>query len=233
MLFTVCREFSPIISVGVRTLRVPLESGVLGGGNHQSFALQREPLTRSMRLKGSGLGLLDMLGDVHVDDTTSFMDCVLSQCSVTALAMLSAASHSYHDHCRAGLLERRVSMEKDLATRLGYLYHEEPEPWNLLQNVRALTIPDTLPETLRPLLGTWLQTHGRLAQVNCIACRSWVRSGEIFGWIELDSVRAGEPQLMSPEERYALQALDTTDGLLKAVLKHAQCSQERKLIGNL
>jgi hypothetical protein len=41
-------------------------------------------------------------------------------------------------------------------------------------------------------------------------------------WIELESVRAGEPERMTADERFALDKLDTPDGLLKTVLKHAQ-----------
>ena len=166
------------------------------------------------------VALLELLRSTHLDAAQTHMDEVMLMCTAEALAGLSAASHWHREHCRRRLHEKRLSMEQDLATRLGYSYHEQPEPWQFLSNVRALTIPDTLPHTLRPLLGKWLRATGRLGQVNCVRCRSWTRTGEVVGWIDLESVRAGRPQHLSPEERFALEWLDTTDGLLKTVLEH-------------
>jgi len=70
------------------------------------------------------------------------------------------------------------------------------------------------------MLGRWLRVDGRLAHVNSVSCRQWVRTGESIGWIELKPVRAGECERMTPEEHFTLDKLDTPDGLLKTVLKH-------------
>ena len=168
--------------------------------------------------------LLDLLRDAQIDDARSLMHEVTSHCGAEAVAALSRASKRDHELCRERmhlLHEQHLLSERDLATRLGYFYHKVPEPWQLLANVRALTIPDNLPGDLRPLLGKWLRAEGRLGEVGCVRCRSWIRTGEIIGWIELEAVRAGEPQRLSPEERFALDRLDTPCGLLKTVLKHA------------
>ena len=166
--------------------------------------------------------LLDLLSEAQLDDEHSIMHEVISLCSVQALGALSATSRWLREHCHAQLQTLRKQQEHELAHRLGYFHHSKVEAWNLLSNLRALTIPDNLPKALQPLLGTWLQAEGRLAQVNCVRCRSWTRSGEVLGWIELESVRAGELQGMSPDERFALEKLDTPDGLLKTVLRHAR-----------
>ena len=167
--------------------------------------------------------LLHMLCDVHTDAECTLIEEVLLACTVDSLAMLAAASSWLHRRCQprlAELHEQHELMGQDLATRLGFFYHPHPEPWQLLANVRSLTIPDTLPVTLWPLLGKWLRADGRLAQVNCVRCRSWIQSGQVVGWIELDPVRAGGIGCI-PEERITLDKLDTPDGLLKTVLDHA------------
>ena len=71
------------------------------------------------------------------------------------------------------------------------------------------------------MLGKRLQRNGRLSHVACVRCRSLVRTGEMIGWIELEAIRAGEPERLTLEERFTLDKLDTPDGLLKTVLKHA------------
>lgn len=119
-------------------------------------------------------------------------------------------------------------MAHDLALRLGCLRDPRSELWQLLPNVGHLRIPTTLPSTLRPMLGKWLQTTGRLAHVNSVCCRSWVRNGEVMGWIDLESIRAGEPDRLTPEERFTLDKLDTPDGLLKTVLKYACRDYQRQ-----
>ena len=176
-------------------------------------------------MTGTGtMGLLDLLRDAQVDDARSLMHDVTLGCGASSLAALSATSRWHRDHCQARLMqfhEKYVMLERELAQRLGYFYHSVPEHWQLLTNVRALTIPDNLPGPLRKVLGMWLRAEGRLAQVSCIRCRLWICTGEVMGWIELEPLRAGEPQRMSPQERYALEKLDTPDGLLKTVLKHA------------
>lgn len=105
-------------------------------------------------------------------------------------------------------------MESALSCQPGFLQLE------LLQHVRSLTIPDKLPEHLRPLLGKWLRATGRLSRVGCVRCQSWIRPSEIIPWIDLAPVRAGE----DIPERHAvtLDRYDTADGLLKTVLEHAQ-----------
>lgn len=162
--------------------------------------------------------LLSKLRAAHVDDCASLMHEVIVSCSVDALAALSATSRWHHKHCRTCLLhfeKQHLAMAIDLAARLGYFSMPS------LQQVRALTIPDTLPDRLRPLLGKWLRTNGRLSRVDSVRCRSWIREGEVLGWIDLDPVRAGEPERLSPDERQSLEKLDTPDGLLKTVLQHA------------
>jgi hypothetical protein len=166
----------------------------------------------------STTGLLDSLRHVHVDEERSLMHEVAALCSAESLASLSAASHENHDLCRARLhllhqAQARLALE--LTRCLGFFDVEQ------LEHVRALTIPDTLPEHLRPCLGRWLRERGRLAHINCVCCRSWIRFGEISGWIDLEPVRAGEPQRLCPKERFVLESLDTPDGLLKTVLTHA------------
>ena len=155
-------------------------------------------------------GLLDMLQDAQTDDVCSFMHEVTSVCSAEALAMLSSTSRGYHEFCRVQLHERYKMMAHELSVWLGCSHHQP----------RYLKIPNTLPRTLRPMLGKWLQSKGRLARVTCVSCRSWVRKGEVIGWIDLESVRSGEPEHMTPEEHFALEKLDTPDGLLKDVLKY-------------
>jgi hypothetical protein len=167
------------------------------------------------------MALLDRLHDAHVDDLHSVMHEVTSVCSVETLARLSAADRRHHEHCYMRLqscYDTHLSMERDLARRLGYLYHPRPEPWQRISSVRDLTVPDDLPHALRPLLGKWLRATGRLAQVHRVRCRSWTAGGF---WFLIAPVRAGEPQHMRPEERAALDELDTPDGLLKTVLRHA------------
>ena len=179
------------------------------------------PLPRSMaRPLGATDGLLDKLSDAQID----CYDEVTSACSVQVLAMLSAASRRHHEHCRTRLQlmhDQHELMQRDLCEKLGFLYHQCPENWQLLDNVRALTIPDDLPHAMRPILGKWLRAEGRLGKVSCVRCASWMRTGEIVGWIEHESWRAGAPQCMSAEERFALEKMDTPDGLLKVVLMHA------------
>ena len=163
-------------------------------------------------------GLLSMLGDASLDATHCLMHLVTAVCSVEALAALSAASRWHNEHCRTHLHEHYVATASDLA---GWLApHSEPGH-DQLETKRCLTIPDRLPSRLRPLLGTWLQTNGRLAHVTSVRCRSFVLTGELVGWIELESVRAGEHERMSPDERFTLDCLDTHDGLLNTVLKYA------------
>ena len=76
------------------------------------------------------------------------------------------------------------------------------------------------------MLGQWLH-NGRLAQVTSVRCRSLVLSGKLIGWIELECIRAGTPERMTLEERFTLEKLDTPDGLLKTVLKHASPQDRR------
>ena len=182
-------------------------------------------------------GLLDMLCDAQLDDERSLLHEVTLACSVDALAALSATSGRLHMHCvkrMTDLHEQHKLMQRDLADRLAHFQGAPndantfqkcysaaaPEQWQLLANVRSLTIPDSLPVDLRKMLGKWLRADGCLANVNCVRCRSW-GCGPI-GWIELESVRAGKPERMTVDERFALDKLDTPDGLLKTVLKHAQ-----------
>ena len=119
-----------------------------------------------------------------------------------------------------------MNMAHDLARRLvdlnnpGCAYGGSSEAWQTLANVRCLSIPDTLPHALRPMLGTWLRPSCCLAQVACVRCRFFIRAGEEIGWIDLESVRTGTLEHMTPEERLSLDLLDTPDGLLKTVLKH-------------
>ena len=169
-------------------------------------------------------GLLVLLADASVDNESSLIDEVISTCCISAVGSLSAVSRWHHEHCRTRLHvlhDEHVLMERDLASRLGYFYHAVPEMLQLLGNVRALTVPDNLPCALRPMLGQWLREEGRLGKVSCVRCMSWIRTGEIVGWVELESVRAGEPERMMQQERLALDKLDTPDGLLKTVLQHA------------
>ena len=58
-------------------------------------------------------------------------------------------------------------MAQELASRLkpGCLLIRTSEPWLALASVQMLTIPKSLPQYLWPMLGKWLQTEGRLAQV--------------------------------------------------------------------
>ena len=162
-------------------------------------------------------GLLDMLLDTHLDGVRSWLHEVTSICSAKALAMLSAASRRHHEHCQPCLHAWREMMEEELTGRLSC----SNKSWQPLAELRRLRIQENLPASLRPMLGGWLQIKGRLAHVTCVCCRSWVRAGEEIGWIELDSIRAGEPERMTPDERLALEKLDTADGLLKTVLKFA------------
>lgn len=173
--------------------------------------------------------LLDRLSDAHLDDARPFIHLVTSVCSVDALAMLSAASRWHHEHCRERMRQlhaEHVMMANDLANQLSRL--SEPccpgdpysEPWQLLAHVRCLTIPTCMRSKHKHLLGKWLQAKGRLSHVNCVKCLSYVKNGQLIGWVELDAIRAGKPELMTPEERFTLEKLDTADGLLKTVLKH-------------
>ena len=132
--------------------------------------------------------------------------------------MLSTTSRGYYEFCRVELHERYKMMAHELSVWLGCS----------CQVPRYLKIPKSLPRTLRPMLGKWLQSKGRLAEVTCVSCRSWVRKGEVIGWIDLESVRAGEPEHMTPEERFALDKLDTPDGLLKDVLKYTGKEQKKE-----
>lgn len=171
--------------------------------------------------------LLDLLCDAHIDDERTLMHEVIQACGDEALSALSAASRWHHEKCKSRLLvlkQQHTAMEIDLASKLGYLCHNQlcKDPWQCLSNIRALTIPDTLPPNLRPLLGRWLKPNGRLSQVSCVRCRSWIQEGEIIGWIELDSLRDEGPKCLSAQLRCAMERLDTTDGLLKTVLRHAQ-----------
>lgn len=176
------------------------------------------------------LGSSDLLGqlcDANVDDSHTLMDQVTTACSIEAVAALSAVCRHHRELCRPRLQQLFEQYEQveaaratELCERLGYYYPTATTQRQML-NIRALTIPDNLPEPLRPLLGKWLQADGHLGQVSCVRCRSWIRTGEIIGWVELEPVRAGEPERLTPEERLALDRLDTPDGLLKTVLKHA------------
>ena len=105
-------------------------------------------------------------------------------------------------------------MESALSCQLGYLQLEQ------LQFVRSLTIPDKLPDHLRPLLGKWLRKTGRLARVSCVRCESWIRPAEIIPWIDLAPIRAGTP--IWSVHSVLLDRYDTPDGLLRAVFEHAQ-----------
>ena len=143
-------------------------------------------------------------------------------CYSRVRACLEQASRWHHEHCRTRLRqlhEQHQVVVLELATRLVCLCagYRDPrsDPWPLLVNVRCLKIPETLPVNLRPLLGEWLRSKGRLAQVSCVSFRPWMR-GSVA--IELEPVRAGEPERMSPEERFTLLSLDTRDGLLETVL---------------
>jgi hypothetical protein len=158
-----------------------------------------------------------MLSDTHVDEERSVMHQVISLCSAETLALLSAVSRWHHKHCaqRLHLLHaQHVIMEHSLSCHLGYLQLEQ------LEHIRALTIPDNLPEHLRPRLGKWLRSTGRLSRVSCVRCESWVRTGEIIPWFDLAPIRAGVeiPQTGA----VLLERYDTADSLLKAVLSHAQ-----------
>ena len=139
---------------------------------------------------------------------------------------LGQASHWHHEHCRARLRrlhEQHEVVVHELASRLVCLCagYRDPrsDPWPLLANVRCLKIPETLPDKLRPLLGKWLRSTGRLAHVSCVSFRPWMR-GSVA--IELEPVRAGEFELMSVEERSTLLKLHTPDGLLETVLADAR-----------
>ena len=118
-------------------------------------------------------------------------------------------------------LARRLGGSNGLSSRVDLCLARGSDPWPLFAAVRGLTIPATLPPHLRPLLGKELQTTGRLAQVSSVRCRWFVKVGDVVGWIELDSIRAGRPECMTDEERFTLDNLDTPDGLLKTVLESA------------
>ena len=184
--------------------------------------------SRSSSVGHDGL-LLDMLRGAQIDDERSLMHEVTEACCVQSLVMLSAANRWHQEHCRTRLQqlrEQHKQMQRELACRLGSLSPDllsiVPERWQLLPNVRALVIPGDLPDTLWPILGKWLRADGRLGQVDCVRCTSWVRTGETVGWIDLESLRADEPLRMSPEEVLAFDKLDTPTGQLKTVLKHAR-----------
>ena len=177
-------------------------------------------------------GLLDRLRGAQLDDSRSLMDVVMFFCRRETLLALSAASrrNRKHAHARLRQLEEQhyVEMAHDLARRLADFnssrctYDGSLEAWRMLDDVRCLSIPDTLPQALRPMLGAWLRPDGCLAHVTCVRCRFFVQAGEEIGWIDLDSVRTGMLEHMTPEEGLSLDKLDTPDSLLKTVLKHCQ-----------
>ena len=179
--------------------------------------------------------LFERLRDTYVDDERTLMDVVSSSCSVETLATLSAVSRWHREDCRTRLRHAewrwtrvRQSEDNDLARRLccsNFPLRSDfrSDPWYLLADIGCLTIPETLPHHLRPLLGKWLQKNGRLAHVTSVRCKWFVRVGEVIGWIELDETfRDGKPECMTAEERFTLNTLDTSDGLLKTVLKNVE-----------
>lgn len=173
-------------------------------------------------------GLLDLLRAAHVDDLTCALDGVIAVSTAEALGALSATSRWYCDRSKEQLRSLHAShkiFEYALSCRLGYLELAQ------LEHVRALTIPDDLPEAMRPLLGRWLRQTGRLAKVCCVRCQSWIRTGELIPWIDLAPVRdQGGPHRdfggwRSTED--LLRKFDTEDGLIATVLDHARSTVER------
>ena len=187
-------------------------------------ALLESSMSRARKVRAGSLltltdqqeGLLDRLQDARLDDERSYMHQVVAFSSPQSVSALSAVSRGQHAMAAVRLAEVRAVMEEELAL---LLRDPSSESWSALSSVRLLTIPETLPDRLRPMLGEWLRARGRLAHVTSVRCRSWVRAGEVLGWIDLEAIRAGEPQLMTPEERSSLDVLDP-DSLLKTVLQH-------------
>ena len=122
---------------------------------------------------GSGLGLLDMLGDVHVDDdiVVAYSLSVLSQRSQCSqlLLLISRPLSSW--------LTDDVATEKRSRNTSWLLISRRTRTMESVAKCRALTIPDTLPETLRPL--RHMAADGRPHR-SIVSLAGRVRSGEIF-----------------------------------------------------
>ena len=167
-----------------------------------------------------------MLCAFHVDDKRTLMHKVASDAGPLSLCMLAATCSQCLEICSPRLKTLREAHEKsehELSRRLGYFFMNEGD-------IRALTIPDSLPGHLRIMLGKWLRPKGRLARVTSVRCDSWTQLGDPrYGldstrWVDLTPVHEGQgtsSHILGPLWHSGLlDTVDTSDGLLKTVLQH-------------